>query len=353
MKKVLKIKLRIICLFSALFLSVFTAFLLPKFVYGKSNNDGISYEVKPLLESDQKDQSIDYFYYQVKPNEQKKIAIEIKNHADKPQTFAVEFNRAKTNGNGMIDYSLKQKLKDRHEKKYIDIHQLVDNPNQKIVVEANKSKIVNFNLRLPNINYEGILLGGIYVVKINENNYKTEKKSEGIELQQTLAYAIAVMLQEKVPYQGGNQLIVDSISADVKDNQSILKIKMENPKPNILNKVKIKMEIYKAGEDKIYSEIEKENMSFAPEDLFSLEIPWSKDKIKNGRYNVNIIFTSGENKWKFKKEFAVTREEIKKIEKEIISQDTKHVNKYAHLFIAALVTIIILLSLLLFKKRKG
>lgn len=141
-------------------------------VNAESNQEQLSYEVKPLLEKEQTDSSLDYFYYQVAPNEQKKIAVEIKNHAKKPQTFNVEFNRANTNGNGMIDYSLNKKIKEYEGTSKIDIQQLVDKPNQKVTVEANSSKTVTFHLTLPEHRYEGILLGGIYVTLINDMSQK-------------------------------------------------------------------------------------------------------------------------------------------------------------------------------------
>ena len=132
--------------FSAFLLSMLTNGTLSIIVNAESNQEQLSYEVKPLLEKEQTDSSLDYFYYQVAPNEQKKIAVEIKNHAKKPQTFNVEFNRANTNGNGMIDYSLNKKIKEYEGTSKIDIQQLVDKPNQKVTVEANSSKTVTFHL---------------------------------------------------------------------------------------------------------------------------------------------------------------------------------------------------------------
>ncbi|WP_445448417.1 WxL protein peptidoglycan domain-containing protein [Enterococcus faecalis] len=354
MKKVSKKKLKIVLFFSAFLLSMLTNGTLPIIVNAESNQEQLSYEVKPLLEKEQTDSSLDYFYYQVAPNEQKKIAVEIKNHAKKPQTFNVEFNRANTNGNGMIDYSLNKKIKEYEGTSKIDIQQLVDKPNQKVTVEANSSKTVTFHLTLPKNRYEGILLGGIYVTLINDMSQKKSQQSEGIELQHTLAYAIAVMLQEEIPYQGGNQLNVDSLNIAEKDNQSILKIDMQNPKPNVLNKVKMTIKIYREGEDQLYSEMVQENMNFAPEDWFSLEVPWAREKIQSGRYEAQLLFSSGENNWAFKKKFSVTQDEIKQIEKKLISQDKRPISKLnIYIFITLMTIIVILLILLLVKKRKG
>lgn len=353
MKNESKIKLRIIELFSALFLSIVTIGVLPNVMNVEANENQLSYEVKPLLETEQKDSRLDYFYYQVVPNEQKKISIEIKNHAEKAQTFAVEFNRANTNGNGMIDYSLHKKTKAYEGTSKIDIRQLVDNPTQEVTVEAKRSKTVTFHLKLPDHPYEGILLGGIYVTLVNERPQTKGQQSERIELQNTLAYAIAVMLQEKIPYKGGSRLNVDSLNVAEKDNQSVLKIHMQNLKPNILNKVKMTTKIYKEGEDKLYSEIEQENMNFAPEDWFSLEVIWPKEKIQRGKYEAQIVFESGAEKWVFKKKFSVTQDEIKQIQNKLISQDKRPVDRLTiYIFSALIVVIIILVTLLFVKKRK-
>ncbi|WP_368545481.1 DUF916 domain-containing protein [Enterococcus faecalis] len=353
MRKISIKKLMLKVILSSFILILWGVSVMPISVNSESNAKQLSYEVKPLFENQKNDQVLDYFYFETVPNEQKKISIEIKNNANEKQTFNVEFNRANTNGNGMIDYSLNKKIKDSEGTNKIDIQQLVNNPKQKVIVEANSSKIVTFYLKLPDYSYEGILLGGIYITVDNNKGLERDKQKDGIKLEPSLAYAIAVMIQEEIPYKGGSQLDVDSLSINEKDNQSVLRIDMSNPKPNILNKVNMNIKIYKEGENTVYSEITKDNMNFAPEDWFSLEIPWSKKELRKGRYVAKLEFISGKDKWLFEKKFFITQKEVNKIEDKLVLQD-KYTNVKLLIYLLTLVLIIlsIIVVLLILNRKK-
>lgn len=345
---VLKKKQRIILVFSVFFF--FQLFLIPEYsTYGEGNSPTTMYEVKPLLNEDQKNMGIDYFYFNVQPNDNKEIFIEIINHADISEIFEVQINEAVTNSNGFIDYSIGKKTSTTESK--VDFDSVVDNTIQSITVEAHGTKKVSFTLKIPEREFEGILLGGIYVSKQEtENQNANDESKEGLQIKQSLAYAVAIMLQERIPYTEGKDLRMHSLKVDVSDNQSILTFSLENPHPNILNKVQMITEIYKDGEEIIYATLKKENMSFSPNDLFDLKVPWDQTEIIEGEYRAVTVFTSGEEHWEFEYLFSVTKEDIVNIEKNGSSIVDSKDQYYVNIIISVLLILIIYLLTVVLKK---
>lgn len=316
----------------------------------EENNPDVSYEVRPVFNSYQTDRGLSYFSYKTKPNENKEVTIEIDNHAQSEETFQIDLNRATTNKNGLIDYSPSKKK--ASPTLQVDFNNLVNPRTQEIKIGPKSNKRVTFKLRMPNRSYEGIILGGIYVSKLNSNEPSNNAKKNSVQLKQKLSYAIAVVLQQNFPYQEKNNLNLDRVLATTMDNQAVLALDMENPKPNILNHVKTEVTIFKENEKSPLSVLNKKNLSFAPSSIFTLNIPWNQDKIKSGNYLAKITVTSGKDKWNFNKKFTITKENQQNI---IKTGDPLKIPKDTPIMMYILTgigSLIIILLVILLRKRK-
>lgn len=349
-RKVLKRKQRMILLFSVFFF--FQLLLLPAYITcAEEDSSNTMYEVKPLLNEDQKSMGIDYFYFNVEPNETKEISVEIINHADTDELFDIQINEAVTNSNGFIDYSVEQRNSPKESP--VSFDSVVGDTKQSVTVKANGTEKISFTLKVPEEGFEGILLGGVYISKQETKNQDSNNDSkEGLQIKQSLAYAVAIMLQEKIPYKEGNKLLMHSLKVDVSDHQSVLTYSLENPQPNILNRVQMITEIYREGEEVACATLKKETMSFAPKDRFDLKVPWEQAEISKGNYETVTVFTSGEETWKFENSFSVTKEDIVNIEKKGTPIKESENHYYVYIVISILLIIIIYLLILVLKKRK-
>ncbi|WP_163654289.1 DUF916 and DUF3324 domain-containing protein [Listeria sp. PSOL-1] len=310
----------------------------------------LSYEVKPHLDPQSGKKGLDYFYSEVKPNETKTFSFDIINHSNSEARFKVQLNRAVTNKNGFIDYSIQSKKKVPH-----DFNQMVNEREQEVTVPAQGKKEVTFTVKLPKQKFQGIVLGGVYVTEINTASAKDASNSKsGIGFNQQLAYAMAVVLQEEVPYKGGSKVQLYKIQPTPNEAQATLKLDMENIRPNILNNVSLKMKIYRSGEKSVYKTLQKQQMRFAPSDRFKLFIPWSAAEMKPGDYEVDIEVTSGQEKWLFKKKFSISKDDNALLKAEgtpFAEEKSPSMIIYWLLGLLA-ITVIILVIIILRRKRK-
>lgn len=107
------------------------------------------------------------------------------------QDFDVQIVQATTSNNGHIDYTPSSKklmaggpfLKDLIEDK---------KENQKVRVAAGQTKNITFNLKLPQDNIEGTVLGSVYVRKVPQET----AKSKGVGVRNAFAMTIPVITSE-------------------------------------------------------------------------------------------------------------------------------------------------------------
>ena len=65
--------------------------------------------------------------------------------------------------------------------------------------------------------------------------------------------------------------------------------------------------------------IKKENLQFAPNSNVDFPIPLEGDKLKAGTYELTLDVVSDSGKWHFTKEFTVTAEKAKALNKQDVS----------------------------------
>lgn len=324
--------------------------LLIPITVGANSQESLSYEVKPLFDDKNQTEGLDYFYFEVKPSENKAVAFEIINHSNVKKRYKIQLNRAVTNKNGFIDYSFSNAQDSKT--MTADFNQLVSFREKSIEVAGNDKVKVTAEISIPVKKFKGIVLGGIYIteipVKAKENK---ESHSSGLKFDQQLAYAIAVMFQEEIPYKEGQEIVLHELKAKSETGQSQLKLMTENLKPNILKDVSVVVDIYKDDQKKTYKTLKKERMSFAPNSRFELDIPWEQSEMVQGNYKTVTTIVSEKDKWVFKKSFSISPEEVKKAAESDPFIDKKD-NTLRNILIAVGVLLLILITTILLKKRK-
>ncbi|ANZ94833.1 hypothetical protein BFC19_05175 [Brochothrix thermosphacta] len=315
-----------------------------------TSQENLSYEIKPLFDDNQQAEGLDYFYFEVKPSEKKTVAFEIINHSNVKKHYKIQLNRAVTNKNGFIDYSLSNAQDS--ETMTADFNQLVSFREKSIEVAGNDKVKVTAEITIPAKKFKGIVLGGVYITEVPvEAKEKKESHSSGLKFDQQLAYAIAVMLQEEIPYKEGKEIVLHELKAKSEAGQSQLKLMTENSKPNVLKDVSVVVDIYKDDQKNIYKTLKKEKMSFAPNSRFELDIPWEQSEMAQGNYKTVTTIASEKDKWVFKNSFSISPEEVKKAAESdpfIEKQD----NTLRNILIGVGALLLILITIILLKKRK-
>ncbi len=324
-------------------------------VVADNKDSNMAFDVEPKLPENQMVKDLSYYFLKMEPGKEQDIEFTIKNNDENEGTFTVALNRARTNPNGVLDFSSHGEKKDKTLK--VDFEDVATIENADITIPAKSKKVVKVSLKMPKESFEGVILGGIYVTKkIDENqDDKKDKEETSVQFQNRMAYALNVMIQEKSPYEGKPDLKLKKLEPTLVNQHSTLVATFQNPMPNLLFDLSVKAEVLKKGQkDKPLEKKDQADIKLAPNSEFHYQIDWSDDKFEPGDYVFKAVAISGEDNWVFEEPFTIKKDEANNLEKNRVSfKDTeKKTNLIPIIVILILVIVILVIVLVIINKKK-
>ena len=296
------------------------------------------YSVSPVFSIHQSKGIENFFDIRWTPKATDEFGLRITNNSDENQTYKIQVNKARTNKNGIIDYS--DASPEDNQTKY-KLTEMIKIPKE-ISVEAKSSQEVRGTLTFNNEDFNGILMAGIHVAQKQAENSKSTVSN-------TVAYNTPFVVrgnQDKrpVPKIELKEASLEKFASDL----YTLDTKLTNQGPNLLKEVQVEAEIEDAQGEIINTQ--KSLLDITPETTFLYPIKLPK-KIKPGTYQLHLnLEHSKENKWHFSKTFTISKEEVKKIQ--AVAKKPQGNKGIYLLLLMLLVLIILLLTTLLVLKKK-
>jgi len=266
--------------------------------------DSNDFSISPVLPSNQRIDVESYFDLLVTPKERQTIAIIIKNNSANSQKYNLFINTATTNQNGIVDYSMTNFEKD--ESMLISLKDLISLNTPEVEVDANSQKEVFFDLTVPEEPFEGILLGGITVEPVVEEN------TEGIS--NLVTRTLAIQLSESDEKVEPN-LESGGVTLSQENYRNNVKIELRNTTPTLINRVSAEISIIKNENNALVLEQTREQLSIAPNSKFNLMSEWN-DQFDVGMYTYKIKLADSQgHDWEFSEEFEITAKEATELNK--------------------------------------
>ncbi len=285
--------------------------------------------IRPILPDNQKNKQNQFFDLEVTPGLEQVLEIEFTNNTDDPMRFDVEANSAKTNINGIIDYSTSNK--NENTSMVFQFSNIVD-IDPFIIIPPNEKKIFLANIKLPEDQFDGIVAGGLI---FNLHNEEDEEKQNQIESK--ISYTIGVVLS-----QNDNQVVAkldfDNVNVERIDFRNYIQATIQNNQPMIMDNVNLLADVKKKGESKVLYSKEKKDVRLAPNSNFTLQLDTTGNKaIEAGTYVLNMIATYEDKEWTWSEEFEVTDSTVKSLDTTPITESIKP--NYVLYFSIALIVI--------------
>ncbi|WP_429969551.1 DUF916 and DUF3324 domain-containing protein [Enterococcus sp. AZ179] len=303
--------------------------------------DSNDFSISPVLPSNQREDNNSYFDLIVTPNENQTLAITIKNSSSETQKYNVIINTATTNQNGIVDYSITDFEKDDSMK--ISLKDIISLENAQIEVEANSQKDVSFELKVPEESFEGILLGGITVEPV------VEEDSEGISNLITRTLAIVLTESDEVIEP---ELKAGEVSISQENYRNNVTIELRNITPTLIKRVTAEISISRSGNNEPIIEQTREQLSIAPNSKFNLMSQWD-DQFEAGSYTYTIKLSGEEgHEWAFTKDFEIEAEQAKEFNTTSVDEKKNSINYYLVVGIGLFLLLLIICVYLVIKIRK-
>ncbi|MHC5228300.1 DUF916 and DUF3324 domain-containing protein [Enterococcus sp. LJL99] len=288
-------------------LLLFSLYIVAFFGFSVNANaqQNFTYEVvKP--ENQQGD--VSYFNLRMTPGQKQTVEIRVTNSESEEQTIDVEINGAKTNSNGVIDYG-GLAIKNDDSLKY-DFKEIVKGPNE-ITLAPNETKSLLLEIDMPEVSYDGKIIGGITMKsKPTKKEEEENKKAKGVISQ--YAFLVGMVLQETdTPVEVNLKL--NKVYAGLANYRNSIFADFSNVTSEIVEGMSVEMEVSKKGSSAILYDTKRTDMRMAPNSLIEFPLEMNGDKMETGDYKAHILVTAKDNKkWEWNQDFKITKEEADK-----------------------------------------
>lgn len=281
---------------------IITVFVCTSLMPYVTHADAMSFNVKALLPTNQNNPDVSYFDLRLKPAAKQKIAIDMSNNTAKAITLKTVVNTASTNSNGIIDYSASKVKQDKSMK--VAIAELVTGPTE-ITLNANETKTVSYQIKMPQESFDGVLLGGFYIAKKqDEQTNETEVKQQ---IKNEFSYVIGLKINNTDKKITPN-LELNAIETTEKNDKTLIAATLRNTQGAIISGLKIEAKLTKKGSKKTIVTLKKEQLGMAPNSAFSLPIDLENRALSKGDYTLTIAASDKtNNKWQLSKDFTVSQ----------------------------------------------
>ena len=268
------------------------------------NNQSVAFTVKALLPENQLTPENSYFDLEVTPNFSQEIQLELHNNTTKEITVENKFYLAKTNRNGLIEYSNRIGLESYRLEQAITKLVEIPKESRNVVIPPYQNRFVSIYIKVPDSSFQGVLLGGI------ESQLKNSNEDEA-QLTNHFSYITALMLSEK-KYVPADLNLIYAKAALVNDYRSIT-VKIANTTPAIASNVAIHATLTKKNQTEVLKTSQLKSATFAPNSVMDFQIPWGSTELKPGSYTVHVSAKNADNSWSWSTDFDIKKEEAKKL----------------------------------------
>ncbi|MFG5456290.1 DUF916 and DUF3324 domain-containing protein (plasmid) [Enterococcus faecalis] len=309
-----------------------------------ANSSDLDYSIQPIFPPNQQDNHVAYYDLFARPGESQDIKFQLFNDSDDKREFKVEVNDADTSDGGTIVY-YNNDAKLLSSPKFTDMV-LEDSKKQKIVVEGHSSKVVYVNIQYPSEKIMGTILGGFHIYEIGTK--KEHINQTGINIKNKFSYSLGVKIQESkeevIP-----ELEIGEVKLNAKNYHPVLSVELRNNARAIASDLDIDFLISdsKNSEVKKYS-INKGKM--APISNMYVRIPVELRQLKPGKYTLIGQATSTAGQWEWKKEFIVSKENVKNIKNNTVKYF--EFSKYIYLIMMLEILLVTLTIVWIVKNRR-
>ncbi|WP_317945806.1 DUF916 and DUF3324 domain-containing protein [Carnobacterium maltaromaticum] len=314
--------------------------------------DSMKYSVSAVIPENQIDKTLTYFDLKMIPNQKQDIDLVVSNSGDEEQTIIISPNVAKTNQNGVIDYS--QSKGDIDSSLIFPLKSIISE-KQEVKLAPKEKKTVTFTLEMPEKEFNGLILGGFYI-STKEVNNKAKEAEKDVQIKNNYSYVIGIKLRENTN-EVKPDLKLNQIKPALLNYRTAITANLQNIEATIIKDLSIDAKVMKKGNSDVLHETLKKDLSMAPNSNFDFPINWDNQSLEPGNYTLQLTATSGENKWNFEEDFNISSKESSTLNKEAVELEKAEPN---WLLISLIILVVLLLLIMMigfliyrYKKKKA
>lgn len=308
----------------------------------------LNFSVNAVIPDNQIDKEKSYFDLKVTPGEKQKLIVKLRNTTDKEIVINPHIQSAKTNKNGVIDYTPNKIKKDDTLK--IAMEDIAKVPEE-VTVPPQSEKDLTIEVTVPKDKFDGVILGGIYLKEDTSKN-KEEDKENDVAIKNEYSYVVALQMRQN-DNKVKPMLHMNEVNPETQNARNVIVANIQNSEPMIISKLKIDATVNKKGSKDNLAILKKENLQVAPNSNFNIAVPLEGEKLEAGTYILNMKAESAGKEWQFKKEFSISADKATTMnEKDVTLEKETPTMLYIFLGVAFLIVIAVVIYFIIRRNKR-
>ncbi|MGX7149326.1 DUF916 and DUF3324 domain-containing protein [Enterococcus ureasiticus] len=313
----------------------------------ETGGTGAAFSVEAIYPENQQKGESGYYDLKVTPGSQQVIKAKVKNYSDYPIEVFIEVTRGTTSDGGVISYKEFDKKKDST--MLTDIKDLVQVKEPTVKLEAKETKEIIAEINVPEVPYEGQVLGGLHFSEKYQKNEKDKDKA----VINTFSYSLPIVVTESNT-KAENKLELIKVEAGQRNFHNFIEAVLQNQAPSIIHKMTIDSKVISKKTNKVMYTRKEDAFQMAPNSTVKFGFDMKDTEMIAGKYEALIKVTADEKNYELKKEFTISEKEANKFNDESVylQNDDKNLVLWLALGMGSILIAVVLVAIILRKRKK-
>lgn len=290
----------------------------------------------------------------LKPSQEQSFSLILSNPSDEEVNIDINIEGAKTNKNGVIEYSPNDIPNDKSLK--YPFEKILSGPTN-VKLNAKETKNIEFKIVMPSEEFDGIVVGGVSLIRSLKDDNETDEK--GTQIKNRYRYVVPVVLrnnqEEVIP-----KLELQKVYPEQLNAKNTIYIDFSNINAVFFDNMSVEVQILEKGKETVLYQTKKNDMRMAPNTLIQFPVSMQGEKMIPGDYTAKIQVKGSKGvieNWT--QDFKISKEQADKYNERDIGLYEEKSTNWKLILMIVLGTVILIaiiyfvLSKLKHKKRKS
>ncbi|MGO2566133.1 MAG: DUF916 and DUF3324 domain-containing protein [Brochothrix thermosphacta] len=308
-----------------------------------------NFAVVPQKPGNQIDLKKGYFDLKMTPGQEQQLSVALTNSTNKAISIHPKIAMTTTNDSGVVDYSPSKKKADETLK--YNIEDIVTT-EKKVIIEADSTYVLKLMVKMPKESFKGSITGGLSLQE-DEPEKKVDTQTSGMAIDNRYAYVVGLSLREDLkPVKP--ELKLNKVGPAQRNFRNVITANLQNTEATYVNQLKVDAKIMRKNDTEVLYESKKDMMQMAPNTNFNYPIALGTgEKLKPGKYTLDISAASYKNKWHWKEDFTITDDEASALNAKDVTIEDNNIWLYIISGLVLLLIVLLIIWLIVVKKKKN
>lgn len=306
----------------------------------QADGNNVGYSVSAKIPKNQINKNNSFFDLRMKSGQTQTLQVRVYNVTNKDIQVKTAIHTAWTNPGGSVEYVKPAKSFDPSlHYKMSDITKIQG--KKTITIPAAGSKVVTATVRMPKTSFNGVILGGWYFKRVDNQVTGTVKGADNIRNEYT--YVVGMKYTKgQVP---NPNMKLGKVAAGLSYKRRGVIADLRNPTAVMIPKLKINSTITNRDGGSVVKKDANKSVLMAPNTVYNYPMLYGETPLKAGHYHLHLVAKNSEHEWVFDRDFTITQAQANKYNHDAI--ENSGISIWLLIALGALGMLILILLILL------